>query len=130
MQIIIPEKIWIKRTIALEIICAVVVLSGNAQKGKWDQSTAGIDDRSLLTNVRFPMSRRSDEEYLNEHGIDVRCVSPRLWLHRFGSFFAIVMRGRRAERLRASSRWLWQLDKVLVKITGKPRDQSIGLVGL
>jgi putative transposase len=73
----------------------------------------------VMMYVRFPLSLRNVEDILHEHGIDVCHDSVRLWVDRFGTYFADKMRKRRSESMRCSPQWQWHLDEVFVKIRGE-----------
>jgi len=66
--------------------------------------------------VRFPLSLRNVEDLLHERGIDVCHESVRLWVDRFGTYFASKIRKRRSEAMRQVPQWRWHLDEVFVKI--------------
>ena len=68
--------------------------------------------------IRFPLSLRNVEDLLHERGIDISHEAVRFWWHRFGPMFAREIRKRRVQGMR-SSRWLWHLDEVFVKINGE-----------
>jgi putative transposase len=68
--------------------------------------------------VRFPLSLRNVEDLLHERGIDVHHESVRLWVDRFGTYFADKVRKRRSEALGRVNQWRWRLDEVFVKIRG------------
>jgi putative transposase len=68
--------------------------------------------------VRFPLSLRNVEDLLHERGIDVYHKSVRLWVDRFGTYFADKVRKRRSEALGRVNQWRWRLDEVCVKIRG------------
>ena len=70
----------------------------------------------VLMYVRFPLSLRNVEDLLHERGIDVCYESVRLWVDRFGTYFADKIRKRRSEAMRRVNQWRWHLDEVFVKI--------------
>jgi len=74
---------------------------------------------SVLMYVRFPLSLRNVEDLLHERGIDISHESVRLWVDRFGTYFAHKIRKRRSESMRQSPQWRWHLDEVFVKIRGE-----------
>ena len=74
---------------------------------------------AVLMYVRFPLSLRNVEYLLHERGIDVCHESVRLWVDRFGTYFAHKIRKRRSESMRRSPQWQWHLDEVFVKIRGE-----------
>ena len=73
----------------------------------------------VLMYVRFPLSLRNVEDLLHERGIDVCHESVRLWVDRFGTYFANKIRKRRSEAMRQVLQWRWHLDEVFVKIRGE-----------
>ena len=73
----------------------------------------------VLLYVRFPLSLPNVEDLLHERGIDVCHECVRLWVDRFGTYFAEKIRKRRSEAMRRVKQWRWHLDEVLVKIRGE-----------
>lgn len=73
----------------------------------------------VLMYVRFPLSLRNVEDLLHERGIDVCHESVRLWVDRFGTYFANKIRKRRSEVMRQVPQWRWHLDEVFVRIRGE-----------
>jgi putative transposase len=69
--------------------------------------------------VRFPLSLRNVEDLLHERGIDVCHESVRLWVDRFGTYFAEKIRKRRSDAMRRVKQWRWHPDEVFVKIRGE-----------
>tara|TARA_R110000787_G_scaffold112831_3_gene221758 strand:- start:3105 stop:3713 length:609 start_codon:yes stop_codon:yes gene_type:complete len=59
------------------------------------------------------------ENLLHERGIDICHESVRLWVDRFGTYFAHKIRKCRSEAMRRSPQWRWHLDEVFVKIQGE-----------
>ncbi len=43
----------------------------------------------------------------------------RYWWNRFGPMFAVEIRRKRVQQLRAFSKWKWHADEVFVKVNGK-----------
>jgi len=43
----------------------------------------------------------------------------RFWWNRFGPLFAVEIRSKRNQQVRAYSNWQWHLDKVFVKINSE-----------
>jgi len=72
-----------------------------------------------LNYVRFPLALRNVEDLLHERGIDICYESVRLWVDRFGTYFAHKIRRRRSESMRRIPQWRWHLDEVFVKICGE-----------
>lgn len=71
--------------------------------------------------VRFPLSLRNVENLLDERGVDICQETVRIWVDRFGIYFAHKIRKRRSEGMRQSLQWQWYLDEVFVKIRGQTR---------
>ncbi len=69
--------------------------------------------------IRFPLSLRNVEDLLHERGIDVCHERIRLWVDRFGTFFARTIRKRRSQDMRQVTQRRWHLDEVFVKIAGE-----------
>ena len=69
--------------------------------------------------VRFPLSLRNVEDLLHERCMDVCHESLRLWVDRFGTYFARTIRKRRSEAMRQVRQWRWPLDEVFVRIRGE-----------
>ena len=74
---------------------------------------------AVMMYVRFPLSLRNVEDLLHERGIEVSHETIRFWWNRFGTIFAIEIRKKRTDRIRAFSGWRWHLDEVFVKINGE-----------
>jgi putative transposase len=74
---------------------------------------------AVMMYVRFPLSLRNVEDLLHERGIDICHETVRFWWNRFGPMFAVEIRRKRADRLRAWSQWQWHLDEVFVRINGQ-----------
>ena len=74
---------------------------------------------AVMLYVRFPLSLRNVEDLLHERGIEVSHETVRFWWNRFGPLFALEIRRKRVEKLRAFSRWQRHLDEVFVKINGE-----------
>ena len=73
----------------------------------------------MMMYVRFPLSLRNVEDLLHERGIDICHESVRLWVDRFGTYFARTIRKRRSESMRQVTQWRWHLDEMFVKIIGE-----------
>ncbi|WP_340693191.1 IS6 family transposase [Hyphomonas sp.] len=86
---------------------------------RYFKTSPEIIQLGVLMYVRFPLSLRNVEDLLHERGIDVCHESVRLWVDRFGSYFAHKIRKRRSESMRRSPQWQWHLDEVFVKIRGE-----------
>jgi putative transposase len=67
--------------------------------------------------VRFLLSLRNVEDLLHERGIEVCHETVRFWWQRFGPMFAADIRRKRVGQMR-SSRQLWHLDEVFMKVNG------------
>ena len=74
---------------------------------------------AVMMYIRFPLSLRNVEDLLHERGIDICHESVRLWVDRFGTFFARTIRKRRAQGMRQATQWRWHVDEVFVKIAGE-----------
>jgi putative transposase len=68
---------------------------------------------------RFPLSLRNVEELPHDRGIDVIYETIRFRWNSFGQMFALEIRWRRVQQLRAFSPWQWHVDEVFVKINGE-----------
>ena len=86
---------------------------------RYFKTSPEIIQLGVLMYVRFPLSLRNVEDLLHERGIDVCHESVRLWVDRFGSYFANKIRKRRSEGMRRVKQWRWHLDEVFVKIRGE-----------
>ena len=86
---------------------------------RYFKTSPEIIQLAVMMYVRFPLSLRNVEDLLHERGIDTCHETVRLWVDRFGTYFAHKIRRRRSERLRQSPQWQWNLDEVFVKIRGK-----------
>ncbi|MEQ9586688.1 MAG: IS6 family transposase [Parvibaculaceae bacterium] len=75
----------------------------------------------VLMYVRFPLSLRNVEDLLHGRGTYVCHESVRLWVDRFGTYFAHNIRKRRSEFMRRTPQWRWRVDEVFVKIRGERR---------
>ena len=73
----------------------------------------------VMMYVKFPLSLRNVEDLLAERGIDICHETVRFWWNRFGPMFAAEIRGKRVDRMKASTHWRWHLDEVFVKINGE-----------
>ena len=73
---------------------------------------------AVMMYVRFPLSLGNVEDLLHERGIEISHETVQFWWNRFGPLFAAEIRKRRVSGIR-SSRWLWHLDEVFVKINGQ-----------
>jgi transposase-like protein len=60
--------------------------------------------------VRFPLSLRSIEDLLFEHGIDICHETVRFWWNRFGPLFASEIRRRRETQFQGFRHWRWHLS--------------------
>jgi putative transposase len=85
---------------------------------RYFKTSPEIIQLGVLMYVRFPLSLRNVEDLLHERGIDVCHESVRLWVDRFGTYFAAKNRKRRSETMRRVKQWRWHLDEVFVKIRG------------
>jgi putative transposase len=81
---------------------------------RYFKTSPEIIQLAVLMYVRFPLSLRNVEDLLHERGIDVCYESVRLWVDRFGTYFAHKIRKRRSESMRRSPQWRWHLDEVFV----------------
>lgn len=86
---------------------------------RYFKTSPEIIQLAVMMYVRFPLSLRNVEDLLHERGIDVCHESVRLWVDRFGIYFASKIRKRRSEALRQVPQWRWPLDEVFVKIRGE-----------
>lgn len=86
---------------------------------RYFKTSPEIIQLSVMMYVRFPLSLRNVEDLLHERGIDVCHESVRLWVDRFGTYFASKIRKRRSEAMRQVPQWRWHLDEVFVKIRGE-----------
>jgi putative transposase len=86
---------------------------------RYFKTSPEIIQLGVLMYVRFPLSLRNVEDLLHERGIDVCHESVRLWVDRFGTYFAEKIRKRRSEAMRRVKQWRWHLDEVFVKICGE-----------
>ena len=86
---------------------------------RYFKTSPEIIQLGVLMCVRFPLSLRNVEDLLHERGIDVCHESVRLWVDRFGTYFAHEIRKRRSESMRRNLQWQWHLDEVFVKIRGE-----------
>lgn len=83
---------------------------------RYFKTSPEIIQLGVMMYVRFPLSLRNVEDLLHERGIDVCHESVRLWVDRFGNYFANKIRKRRSEAMRQVPQWRWHLDEVFVKI--------------
>ena len=74
---------------------------------------------AVMMYVRFSLSLRNVEDLLHERGIDVSHETVRYWWNRFSPMFALEIRRKRFQQLRAYSKWSWHIDEVFVKINVK-----------
>lgn len=86
---------------------------------RYFKTSPEIIQLGVLMYVRFPLSLRNVEDLLHERGIDVCHESVRLWVDRFGTYFADKICKRRSEAMRRVKQWRWRLDKVFFKIRGE-----------
>ena len=86
---------------------------------RYFKTSPEIIQLAVMMYVRFPLSLRNVEDLLHERGIDVCHESVRLWVDRFGPYFANKIRKRRSEAMRQVAQWRWHLDEVFVKIRGE-----------
>ena len=86
---------------------------------RYFKTSPEIIQLGVMMYVRFPLSLRNVEDLLHERGIDVCHESVRLWVDRFGTYFASKIRKRRSEAMRQVPQWRWHLDEVFVKIRGE-----------
>jgi putative transposase len=78
---------------------------------RYFKTSREIIQLGVLMYVRFPLSLRIVEDLLHERGIDVCHESVRLWVDRFGMYFAhriVTVRSARpcGERLDADFGWM------------------------
>ena len=85
---------------------------------RYFKTSPEIIQLGVMMYVRFLLSLRNVEDLLHERGIDVCHESVRLWVDRFGTYFANKIRKRRSEAMRQVPQWRWHLDEVFVKIRG------------
>ena len=74
---------------------------------------------AVMLHGRFPLTLRNAEDLLHERGIDVNHENIRFWWNRFGPMFAVEVRRKRVNRMRAYSDWHWHLDEVFVTINSE-----------
>jgi putative transposase len=74
---------------------------------------------AVMLYVRFPLSLRNVEDFLNERGIDISYETVRFWWNRFGPIFPAEIRKKRVSQMRVYSHWQWHLHEVFVKINGE-----------
>jgi putative transposase len=86
---------------------------------RYFKTSPEIIQLGVMMYVRFPLSLRNVEDLLHERGIDICHESVRLWVDRFGTYFAHKIRKHRSESIRRSPQWQWHLDEVFVKIRGE-----------
>ena len=86
---------------------------------RYFKTSPEIIQLAVMLYVRFPLSLRNVEDLLHERGIDVCHESVRLWVDRFGTYFARTIRKRSSEAMRQVRQWRWNLDEVFVKIRGE-----------
>lgn len=86
---------------------------------RYFKTSPEIIQLGVLMYLRFPLSLRNVEDPLHERGIDVCHESVRLWVDRFGTYFASKIRKRRSEPMRRVNQYLRHLDEVFVKICDK-----------
>jgi putative transposase len=86
---------------------------------RYFKTSTEIIQLGVLMHLRIPLSLRNVEDLLHERGIDVCHKSVRLWVDRFGAYFADKIRKRRSEAMRRVNQWRWHLDEVFVKIRGE-----------
>ena len=67
---------------------------------RYFKTSPEIIQLAVMLYVRFPLSLRNVEDLLHERGIDVCHESVRLWVDRFGTYFARTIRKRRSETMR------------------------------
>lgn len=72
-----------------------------------------IIKRAVMSYIRYPLSLHRPKGILHEGGMDLCHETERFWWNRFGPFFALEIRRRRANL--HASRW-WHVDEVLVRI--------------
>ena len=81
---------------------------------RYFKTSAEIIQSGVMMYVRFPLSLRNVDDLLQERGIDTCHESVRLWVDRFGTYFAHKIRKRRSEAMRRRPQWQWHLDEVFV----------------
>ncbi|MGE6696661.1 IS6 family transposase [Hyphomonas sp. NPDC076900] len=86
---------------------------------RYFKTSPEIIQLAVMMYVRFPLSLRNVEDLLHERGIDICHESVRLWVDRFGTYFARTIRKRRSESMRQVTQWRWHLDEMFVKICGE-----------
>lgn len=74
---------------------------------------------AVMMHIRFPLPLRNVEDLLHERGTDICHDSIRLWIDRFGTFSASMIRKRRSQAMRQVTQWRWHPDEVFVKIAGE-----------
>ena len=85
---------------------------------RYFKTSPEIIQLAVMMYARFPLSLRNVEDLLHERGIDICHESVRLWVNRFGTYFAGKIRKQRANYMRQVTQWQWHLDEVFVKING------------
>ncbi len=91
----------------------------NKNPFRYFKTSLEIIQIAVMMYIRFPLSLRNVEDLLHERGIDVCHESVRLWVDRFGTFFARTIRKRRSQAMRQVTQWRWHLDEMFVKIAGE-----------
>jgi len=83
---------------------------------RYFKTSPEINQLGALMYVRFPLSLRNVVGMFHERGIDICHESVRLWVERFGTYFAHEMRKCLSDSMRRSPQWRWHLDEVFEKI--------------
>jgi putative transposase len=73
----------------------------------------------VMLYMRFQLGLRKVEDRLAERGIDICHETVRLWWNRFGPLVAADIRRQRVNRMRGFRQGRWQLDAMVVYITGE-----------
>lgn len=83
---------------------------------KYFKTSTEIIRLAVMLYIRFPLSLRNVKDLLHECAIDVSHETVRYWWNRFGPMFALELRIKRVQQLRAYSKGKRHLDEVFVKI--------------
>ncbi len=70
---------------------------------RYFKTSREIIQLAVMMYIRFPLSLRNVEDLLHERGIDICHESVRLWVDRFGNFFARTIRKRRSQAMRQAT---------------------------
>jgi putative transposase len=74
---------------------------------RWFDASPEVIRLAALMYVRFPLSLRNVEDLLFERGIDICHETVRLWWNRFGPMFALEVRRKRVQHVRAAALAAW-----------------------